>query len=522
MKHPRLGSTIAVVALCGLLVNAATAQEAITGVRYGRLVIRGAMLVDGLGTPARGPLDIVIEGDSISELVPVDPVSLAGRRGSEAGEEPAPPKKADRVIEAQGMYVLPGFVDMHSHIPEGRVVPAGDRGRQYAYNLWLAHGVTTVRDVGSSAGLDVLANDKRRAAANEIAAPRIVAYAGWRGIGGAEGGFPTRAAIRARLEGYKKAGAEGIKVFGPTYTNLLNLLCEQARALGMGVAIHVAVGQVDAVSAARAGVNTIEHWYGIPDAAIPGVQRFPADYNFLNELDRFRYAGKLWREADPAALRQVMDVLLEQGTVLDPTFVAYEANRDLVRAQNLPWYPGYALPVMIEYWKPNPAHHGSYHYEWTTDDEVSWRENFQLWMAFVREFWRRGGKLTVASDPGGSFGLFGFTYVREMELYREMGLDPINIIEAASTSAARVLGLERLAGGVRAGALADLVIVDGNPLRDLKVLYGTGVTKLGQDGKVQRGGGVRYTIKEGVVFDAHALLKSVETMVQEARTRATQ
>ena len=176
----------------------------------------------------------------------------------------------------------------------------------------------------------------------------------------------------------------------------------------------------------------------------------------------------------------------------------------------------------LEYWKPNPGHHGSYHYEWTTDDEASWRENFRIWMGFVREFWKRGGHLALGSDPGGSFGLFGFTYVREMELYREMGLDPVNIIEAASTSGARALGLERLAGGIRYGSLADLVIVDGSPLRDLKVLYGTGITKLGKTGKLERGGGVRYTIKEGIVFDARALLKNVESMVRQAASATNQ
>jgi len=515
---------LAFMLISSLAVRASSFQEPPGGARYKRLVIRGGMLVDGLGSPARGPVDIVIEGDTIAELVHVDPVSLGGPRGSEEGGHGDAFRRptGDKVIDAQGMYVLPGFVDMHGHIPEGRVVPAGDEGRQYAYRLWLAHGVTTIRDVGSSAGLPALAEDKRRSAALEIPAPRIIAYAGWRGMGRSGDSYPGPDEVRRRLEEYKKAGAEGIKVFGPTYTDVLTTLCQEARGLGMGVAIHVGVGQVEAAIAARAGVTSIEHWYGIPDAAIPGVQRFPASYNFLDELDRFRYAGKLWRDADPALLRQVMDTFLEQGTVLDPTFVAYEANRDLVRAQNLPWYEKYALPVMVEYWKPNPAHHGSYHYEWTTDDEASWRENFRLWMAFVREFWKRGGRLTVASDPGGSFGLFGFTYVREMELYREMGLDPVNIIEAASTSAARVLGLGRLAGGVRAGALADLVIVDGNPLRDLKVLYGTGTTRLGKDGKLERTGGVRYTIKEGVLYDARALLKGVESIVQRARSATTQ
>lgn len=517
MNGSRVSARIlAVACLLMAAMSAAVAQNEPTGMRYKRYVIRGAMLVDGLGTPARGPVDIVIEGDTISEIVPVDAVSLGGY--GPTFKRPT----GDRVLEAGGMYVLPGFIEMHGHTPEGRVVPGTLEGRSYAYQLWLAHGVTTVRDAGSSAGLATLAEDMKRADANELVAPRVIPYAGWRGYRVPPGGgLWTTEKVRAQLEQDKAAGAAGIKVFGPTYANVLTMMSEQAKALGMGIAIHVAIADATAAVAARAGVTTIEHWYGIPDSAIAGVQSLPPDYNYLDELARFRYAGQLWRKADPARLEDVMKLLIDRGTALVPTFVAYEPNRDIVRAQNLPWYPKYALPVMLEYWKPNPGHHGSYHYEWTTDDEVNWRQNFRLWMDFIREFWKRGGHLTVGSDPGGSFGLYGFTYVREMELYREMGLDPIDIIQAATTSAARALGLQRRALGVRMGGQADLVVVDGNPLRDLKVLYGTGIQKLGSSGKLETGGGIRYTIREGTLYDARALLKNVERMVPQIQPRTS-
>lgn len=517
MERWRLRAGI-LTTLCLLLGAICTpiAQNEPTGMRYKRFVIRSAMLVDGLGTPARGPVDIVVEGDSVTEIVPVDAVSLGGY-GS-AFKRPT----GDRVIEAAGMYVLPGFIEMHGHTPEGRVVPGTIQGRSYAYDLWLAHGVTTVRDVGSSPGLATLANDNKRSAANQLAAPRIIPYSGWRGFSVPEGGGVwTPEKVRAQLAKDKAAGAAGIKIFGPTYADVLMMLGEEAKALGMGVAIHVGVADATAAVAARAGVTSIEHWYGIPDSAIPGVQPLPPDYNFLDELARFRHAGQLWRKADAARLKEVMDLLIERRTVLVPTFVAYEPNRDIVRAQNLPWYPKYAMPVMLEYWKPNPGHHGSYHYEWTTDDEVNWRQNFRLWMDFVREFWKRGGHLTVGSDPGGSFGLYGFTYVREMELYREMGLDPIDIIQAATTSAAKALGLQRQALGVRVGGQADLVVVDGNPLRDLKVLYGVGVQKLGNGGKLEKGGGIHYTIRDGILYDARMLLRDVERIVTQVQPRTS-
>jgi len=73
---------------------------------------------------------------------------------------------------------------------------------------------------------------------------------------------------------------------------------------------------------------------------------------------------------------------------------------------------------------------------------------------------------------------------------------------------------------VRAGALADLVVVDQNPLADFKVLYGTGAVRLQPDGSVERVGGVTYTIKDGIIYDAKQLLADVERMVQDAKASA--
>ena len=103
---------------------------------------------------------------------------------------------------------------------------------------------------------------------------------------------------------------------------------------------------------------------------------------------------------------------------------------------------------------------------------------------------------------------------------QEAGLHPIDIIKIATSNAAQILGEKRLEG-VRIGNLADLAIVDGNPLDNFKVLYGTGVDLFDRDGKASHKGGVRWTIKAGIVFDAPALLKDVERQVRQAGTRPT-
>jgi len=488
------------------------------GMQYSRLVIRNGMMVSGRGTPAEGPVDIVVERDRIVDIIPVDDVSLGsyGRSFKRA--------EGDRVIDATGMYVLPGLVDLHGHVPSNNE-RAGDRGLEYGYRLWLGHGVTTLREPGTGGGLKLMTEQRRLSEQNQIVAPRLVLYKRWPGVarGGDAGHTPDEA--RALVRRYKEEGADGIKVSkGPGhYPDVLAAICDEVKTLSMnGVAVDLKVSETDAVVASNAGVTSIEHWYGIPDAAIPGTQHFPPDYNYWNELDRFRYAGKLWAEADryPGRLGEVLDLMIKNGTIWDPTMVVYETNRDFSRAVTLPWRARYTHPVLLEYWEPNPAHHASYHAEWKTSDDLNWKENFQIWMKWLHEFWKRGGKVTLGSDAGSLQALYGFSTIRELELLQEAGFHPIDVIKIATTNSQAALGIEGLAG-LRIGNIADIIVVDGNPLDNFKVMYGLGYDRFTADGKKEHRGGVRWTIKAGVVFDAPALLKEVEWYVEQARGRTT-
>jgi imidazolonepropionase-like amidohydrolase len=134
-----------------------------------------------------------------------------------------------------------------------------------------------------------------------------------------------------------------------------------------------------------------------------------------------------------------------------------------------------------------------------------------------------GGRVTTGSDPGFIYQLWGFGYVLELEMLQEAGFAPLEVIEAATINGARTLndpkGTAPQFGLVRPGMVADLVIVPENPLANFKTLYGTGFERLNEaTQKTERVGGVRWTIKDGMVFDAPALLKSVADQV--AREKA--
>ena len=125
--------------------------------------------------------------------------------------------------------------------------------------------------------------------------------------------------------------------------------------------------------------------------------------------------------------------------------------------------------------------------------------------------------MTTGSDSGFIFQLYGFAYVRELELLREAGFHPLEVIRSATLNGAEALKMDDQIGSIEVGKLADMVLVDSNPLENLKVLYGTGAIKLTQDNKVVRAGGVKFTISNGVIYDAKALLKEVKNMVDKAK-----
>jgi cytosine/adenosine deaminase-related metal-dependent hydrolase len=475
-------------------------QAPATGKRYPRLVIRSAMIVDGNGTPASGPKDIVIEGNMITDIVPLDPVALkAGRARRPVG---------DVEIDATGRYVLPGLINAHGHVQDERGgVP---QPLDYELKMWLACGITTVRDVGSDTKKTLALREQSRR--GEVASPRLFVYPMFTNLGPVRNGEQARARVRE----LKQMGVDGIKLLG-TDRDIMAAMEDEAHKLGLRIAHHTGVEETNAWDDIKFGTTSIEHWYGIPDAAIEnGVQNFPSSYNYNNEVDRFRYAGRLWREANPERLMKVLDAMVEARVAWVPTMDIYEASRDLQRAQTQPWFAEYLHPTLEEYFKPNPANHGSYFIGWSSTDEAFWKENYRIWMRTLVEFERRGGLIGVGDDAGFIYQMYGFGLIRELELHQEAGFHPIKVIQHATVNNAKILGEEERIGRVRAGFLADMIVVNGNPLENLKVLYPTGVDEI-RDGKTAHTGGVEWTIKDGIPYHGPTLTKEIKEIVTKAR-----
>jgi hypothetical protein len=349
--------------------------------------------------------------------------------------------------------------------------------------------------------------ERRKSQEGSIVAPRIYVYI----VAGGRTPEEGRKAVRT----IKEQGGDGVKIFGLD-RDIMAAIMDEAAKLGLKVADHMAVEETDARDAADLGVDTIEHWYGVPDAALKGSQNFPPSYNFNNESDRFRWAGHLWREADPVKLDAVLERMVKAGVGWIPTFSTYEACRDMTRARNLPWFKDYLHPALEEYFKPSAARHGAFSWGWSTEDEIAWKENYRLWMKAVRDFADKGGLVGAGDDAGFIYTLYGFTYLSELELLQEAGFHPIDVIQCATGNNARLMGLEDRLGRVRQGFLADLILLDENPLANLKYLYPTGVLDI-KDGKDVVRGGIKWTIKDGIVYDTPALMREVKDIVAKAR-----
>ena len=484
---------------------------------YNQLIIRGATLINGNGSPPFGPVDIVIEKNIIKKIVNVGYPGLkikANRRPklNNGGVE----------IDAEGKFILPGFIDMHGHISSQNSGKA-----EYVYKLWMAHGITTIRDPSCGQGLDWVLDQKKKSSVSGITAPRILAYTSFGQ--GLENGINSPSEAIEWVRKNAERGADGIKFFG-SRPDIFKAALQENKKLGLRSACHhsqMNVAEMNVIETARNGLTTMEHWYGLPEALFEdkSIQNFPLEYNYMNEGNRFEEAGKLWKQAAKPYSKKWNDVINELISIdftIDVTFVPYSVFRDVQRASSLPWHKDYTRPQLLKFFLPSRESHAAAYYDWGSEKETEWKDNYKLWMTFINEYKNRGGRVTAGADSGYMYNLYGFGYIQELELLRESGFHPIEVIRSATLYAAEALGMEDKIGSVEVGKFADLIIMDENPLKNLKYLYATGDIKLDQDNNIVRVGGIEKTIKDGIIYDSKLLLRDVKKIVDDEKSTDTE
>lgn len=415
------------------------------------LVLANATVIPMTGGPPLANQTIVIRAGRIVMVAPSSEAEVPARA---------------QTVDARGKFVIPGLWDLHVHTArEGRA--------RYFWPLFLAHGVTGVREMGSY--LDTLLYWRSEQERDPLGAPRIVwsspmfdgSPASWKH------GIPLSSPdeARAMVDSMQRLGFDFIKVYVRLPRDVYFAIADQAKRRGMPFAGHLP-GRIALQEAAAAGQRSLEHSDGIYLACVPGASALldsvfsTSDPAARQGLER-RLARQLLDDFDPDECDRVLRMLATHGTWIVPTLTVIRGHvfvRDtaMLRDPRLEFAP----PALVE--------------RWVAEAEEDATEDPPEELAFEEEMFRRGLRLvgrmraaglrilagTDASDE--PFVYAGSSLHDELALLVEGGLTPLEALAAATSGPAEFLGLADSLGTIEPGRSADLVILDADPLADIR------------------------------------------------------
>jgi imidazolonepropionase-like amidohydrolase len=370
------------------------------------VAIIGATLVDGRGGEPLSDSAVVIRGERIIAVGKRVAIDIP------AGAE---------IFDAKGLMLLPGLIDSHFHIDGDNGLPA----------LYLKHGITSVRDPGQWTE----AYDEARKAAAPV--PRLFLCGPH--LDSPPAAYPKDSFIvrdpeetRLAVNRFADEGASAIKVYFRLPLALIKVATETAHARGLPVTSHLEI--VDAGDAIRAGVDGVEHATSFGTALLP-----------LREAEKYRQAVladnnarregryQVWSaiDLDSPRARALFKLIVERGTVVSPTLAVFERQ------------PG------------------------DKDTTAMHVRAFKQMETFVGRVYRAGAHVVVGSHSDVPHAQRGWAYQRELELLVDSGLTPMEAIMAGTMENARFFRSADRLGSVEAGKLADLVLVKGDPLKNI-------------------------------------------------------
>ena len=361
-------------------------------------------------------------------------VVVRGDRITAVGPRASVPTTGARVVDVSGRWILPGLWDMHVHaLYDAAVVDT-------LFGLLIGNGVTGIRDMGGR--LDVLESVRARVRAGEILAPRIVSAGPV--LDGPEPVIPeiswriaTATEGRAAVDSLAAAGVDFVKVYTLLPRDAFFAVMERARDLDLPVSGHVP-GEVTPIEAARAGMRSIEH--------------------LRAEIEPY------CTRAEPSACDEPFEVFGEEETYQTPT-LAVRRNRAFLddSTEVRKHYLRYAPPSLLAEWEAARTarlERGEAYF-------VEARERHADEVFVTGKLDEAGIPILAGSDAGALFSLYGFALHDELELLVGAGLEPVEALRAATSEAARFLGLQDSLGTISPGSKADLLILDADPLADI-------------------------------------------------------
>ncbi|HXY09298.1 MAG TPA: amidohydrolase family protein [Terriglobales bacterium] len=403
-------------------------SKTIPGSRAERLALVGGSLIDGSGAAAVPHSTVVIERGRI----------VAVGRETDVRIPPG-----TTVVDVRGKTILPGLWDMHAHFEQVEWGP-----------VYLAAGVTTVRDCGNefefiTAVRDAIANG--RGLGPRLLLAGVVDGTSPFSLGVQSVDTPEQA--RMWTDRYHDARFEQIKIYSSVKLEELKVIIAEAHRLGMTVTGHVPEG-LNAYQVVEAGQDQINHVQYVAD-----IMHAPLSPDSGTVASGWRQRAQLVPEIDlnsPEA-RKAVAFLKAHGTVIDPTIALSELFTATTAKPAASFEPGVndVAPELVE----QIADVGPPTERSQLNERVYEKE-----LAIVGALHRAGIPIVAGTDQA----VPGHSLHRELELYVEAGFTPMEAIQAATLVPARVMGLDREAGTIHEGKRADLIVIDGDPLAEIR------------------------------------------------------
>jgi imidazolonepropionase-like amidohydrolase len=395
------------------------------------VVIQGVTLIDGSGGPPVADAVIVVRAGHIESVARVNEIDLP--RGA-------------TVLDLTGKTVIPGLIDAHAHVSEW----AGPR--------FLAWGVTTVRDLSDDSA--VAYDLKRRFNDGTLPGPRVFTSGGM--IDERPPAYPGAEAIGTPDEGRRAvdrravSSADWLKVYTGVTPDQLAAILDEAASFRLPTAAHL--GVTDALTAARAGVASIEHLTGVAQAAAGDVGALPRAAG--DAASRRRAEARIWAGLDSARIAAVAAALAETRASIVPTLIATEA---LVRVADSAFIGRRAMgDVPAAAAEVRDAAAFRTRIGWAPADALLLAAARRTQALFLREFRRAGGLMGAGSDAAAPLLVPGFSLHEELALLVDMGFAPLSTIATATRRNAQLLRADSL-GWIAPGKVADFVILDARP-----------------------------------------------------------
>jgi len=410
------------------------------------VVIQGATLIDGTGKPAIADAVVIIQGGRFQAV---------GKRG-----EVAIPQNAE-LIDAKGKTLLPGLIDGHCHY------------RDWMGEVYLAYGVVTCPNISNNP-VEWITAQREGVKNGTIRGPRV-----WASANIIDGPPPegtgtlrrqrtsiivdTEDEARKAVDGLVEKGVDGIKLFERLKPNVAKAAVDEAHKFGRPVFGH----SLDIFTAAANGYQSVEHSWSVVYTSIQDPQK-------KHDLDIGRMLRKVdtdevHAEMEPAMFDKIIKAMIDKNVHWSTTWATWfrplsshaaemkKRELALLRNPQLKYLPPYIL-------KDTESFFAKYE-KMAPEKRAQVVSGFKMLQEFVRKFAAAGGKIHSGSDP--NHVVPGYAVHAELQMLVEAGLTPVQAVRTAALNVAEAWGKEKDFGSVETGKVADLILVNGDPLKNI-------------------------------------------------------